>query len=270
MIKVIALDIDGTLLNSKKQITDATKIAVKEAIGQGIKIIIASGRPYSGVEEYARELGLYDKGGYVLCFNGCRIVDCLTENIVYDVYLDEDVKWEVCDILKIYKDAILMTYKDRFLLTENAADEGVRYGAMLNRLTVCGVDDMRKHIDYRVSKFILSGEPEYIRSIAGDVKERVGEMATVCRSETTLLEIMPKGVDKGSTLAGFIHKMGIKQEEVLACGDGYNDDTMIQYAGIGVAMGNAFSEIKEMADYVTLSNDEDGVAHAIRKFALKK
>ncbi|MDD6573086.1 MAG: Cof-type HAD-IIB family hydrolase [Thermoflexaceae bacterium] len=267
MIRAIALDIDGTILNSRKQITDATKKAVKEALARGIKIIIASGRPYSGVEEHARELGLFEMGGYALCFNGSRIVDCRTEEIVYDMYLKDDEKWQICDILKQYEKGIIMTYKDRILLTENAENEGVRYGAMLNRLNVCQVDDMRKHIDYKVNKFILAGEPDYIQSIASDVKEKIGELATVCRSETTLLEIMPRGVDKGSALAGFLQNIGIRREELLAVGDGYNDDTMIEYAGIGVAMGNAFPEIKNLADYVTCSNDEDGVALAIRKFA---
>ncbi len=267
MIRAIALDIDGTILNSRKQITEATKKAVKEALVRGIKIIIASGRPYSGVEEHAKELGLFEMGGYTLCFNGSRIIDCRTEEIVYDMYLKDDEKWQICDILKQYDKGILMTYKDRILLTENATDEGVRYGAMLNRLTICQVDDMRKHIDYGVNKFILAGEPDYIQSIASDVKEKIGELATVCRSETTLLEIMPRGVDKGSALAGFLQNIGIRREELLAVGDGYNDDTMLEYAGIGVAMGNAFPEIKDLADYVTCSNDEDGVALAIRKFA---
>lgn len=267
MIRAIALDIDGTILNSKKQITDVTKKVVKEALVRGIKIIIASGRPYSGVEEYARELGLFEMGGYVLCFNGSRIVDCKTEEIVYDVYLRDEDKWKICDILKQYDKGILMTYKDRILLTENDEEEGVRYGAMLNRLTLCKVDDMSNHIDYRINKFILAGEPDYIQSIALDVKEKIGELATVCRSESTLLEIMPRGVDKGNALAGFLQNIGIRREELLAVGDGYNDDTMLGYAGIGVAMGNAFPEIKDLADYVTYSNDEDGVAFAIRKFA---
>lgn len=266
MIKVIALDIDGTILNSKKQITEATKEAVKYAMDMGVKIVIASGRPYSGVEEHARALGLYENGGYILSFNGGQILDCQSGEIVYDVYLNDKDKMAICQILKKYDKAALMTYRGNELLSENIENEGVIYGARLNRLKLCGVDDMRKHINHRISKFILTGEPDYIQSIVDDVRNSIGRMATVCRSESTLLEIMPYGVDKGRALAGFLEKMGYKPQDLMACGDGYNDDTMLEYAGIGVAMGNAFDEIKQIADYITKTNDEDGVAHAIRKF----
>lgn len=271
MIKVIALDIDGTILNSERKMTEATKKAVKEAMERGIKIIIASGRPYCGAKEYAEELGLFERGGYVLCFNGSRIIDCVSGDIVYDIYLEDEVKGEICEILKGYEGAVLMTYKgEDILLAEDAQDEGVKLGAQVNNLELVGVCDMRKSINHRITKFILGGDADYIGSIWEDVKERIGSLATVCRSEATLLEIMPFGVDKGIALKGFMEKMGIDKDEVLACGDGYNDDTMLQYAGIGVAMGNAFPEIKALADYVTLTNDEDGVAYAIRKFVLDK
>lgn len=268
MIKAIALDIDGTLINSKKMITEATKCAVAEAIDRGIEIIIASGRPYCGVVAYAKELGLYEKGGYILSFNGGQIINCKTGEIVYEVHLEEQHKYEICRILKSYDGAIPMTYKGDILLSENVEDAGVLHGAEVNSLILQKVDDLSKNIEHTVGKFILMGEPGYIKSIADELSDRLGEMATVCRSESNLLEIMPYGVDKGSALAGFVRKMGLNRSEVMACGDAYNDDTMIEFAGIGVAMGNAFDEIKALADYVTLTNDEDGVAHAIRKFAL--
>lgn len=268
MIKAIALDIDGTLLNSKKEISEATKQAIWEAMDGGIKIILASGRPFCGVVEYAKELNLYEKGGYILSFNGGRISNCKTGEIVYDVHLKDSDKYKICRILKEYDKAIAMTYKENILLSENVEDEGVIHGAKVNSLTLHKVDDLSKNIEHTVGKFILMGEPGYIKSIAEELGGRLGEMATVCRSESDLLEIMPYGVDKGSALAGFTRKMGLERSEVMACGDAYNDDTMLKFAGIGVAMGNAFEEIKALADYVTLTNDEDGVAHAIRKFAL--
>lgn len=268
MIKAIALDIDGTLINSKKVITAATKTAVSDAISRGIEIIIASGRPYCGVVSYARQLGLYENGGYILSFNGGQIINCKTGEIVYEVHLCDEHKYEICSILKDYDKAIAMTYKGDVLLSENVEDAGVLHGARVNSLTLQKVDDLSENLEHTVGKFILMGEPGYIKSIADELAQRLGDMATVCRSESNLLEIMPYGVDKGSALAGFVKKMGLDRSQVMACGDAYNDDTMIEFAGIGVAMGNAFEEIKALADYVTFTNDEDGVAHAIRKFAL--
>lgn len=268
MIKVIALDIDGTLVNSQKNITERTKRAVDLARQKGVMLIIASGRPYCGALRYARELELFEKGGYVLCFNGGQIIDCKTDEVVFDSSIDDSIKYELCRVIKSYKDAIVMTYKGTALLTENASDEGVIKGANQNNLTLLEVDDLSQNIDFKVSKFLMQGSPEYIASIAQDVQKSVGDMATVCRSEGVLLEIMPHGVDKGSALKEFVEQMGIDMSEVMAFGDQYNDDTMIQYAGLGVAMGNANDDVKAMADYVTLSNDEDGVADAIEKFVL--
>lgn len=270
MIKAIALDIDGTLLNSKKELSNRTKLAVAKAMERGVKIIIASGRPYSGVEEYAKELGIFEKGGYILCFNGGQIQNCFTGEIIYDVYLEDNVKYKILDIIKQYHRGIIMTYRGNVLLTENGRDEGIKRGALHNRLVIEEVEDLSKHIDHRISKFIMQGSPEYIESIVEDVRKSIGNLATVCRSEKVLLEFMPFGVDKGTALAGFVERMGLQKEEIMACGDSYNDDTMIAYAGIGVAMGNAVPEIKQIADYITCSNDEDGVAVAIEKFVLNQ
>jgi hypothetical protein len=269
MIKVIAIDIDGTLVNSQKDITARTKKAINEAKSRGMEIIIASGRPYCGAERYARELKLNEDGGYLLCYNGGQIVDLRTNEVVFDSCIDDSVKYELCRIIKSYDDAIVMTYRGNMLLTENAADEGVIRGAMLNNLTLCEVEDLSSNLDFKVGKFLMQGKPDYIASIAEQVQRSVGSLATVCRSEGVFLEIMPYGVDKGNSLKEFIEKQGYDMSEVMAFGDNYNDTTMLMYSGMGVAMGNANADVKAVADYVTLTNDEDGVADAIEKFVLK-
>lgn len=266
--KVLALDIDGTLTNSQKQITDRTKRAVAAAAGKGVKIVIASGRPVQGIRAFARELELEKNDGYILSFNGGRLISCRTGQIIHDVKLPLEYLPEIYALSKKYN-VNLMSYEGDDLITEEPDDEFLVIEARINGLGIKKVDNFVEHINFPINKCLMLGEGDYLAEVEKKVHAALSDRMDVYRSEPYFLEILPKGVDKAKALAGFLERLGCTRDELMACGDGFNDLTMIKYAGLGVAMANAREEVKACAHYVTASNDEDGVALAIENFILK-
>ena len=123
-------------------------------------------------------------------------------------------------------------------------------------------------MNFAVPKFIMLDDGDYLATVEGKVKAALGKNFSVYRSEPFFLEILPKGIDKAQSLDQLLHALGMDREEMIACGDGYNDLSMIQFAGLGVAMANAVLPVRNAADYVTLSNNDDGVAQVVEKFLL--
>ena len=266
--KVLALDIDGTLTNSEKKITERTRTAIRNASQHGVKIVIASGRPVQGIWGYAEQLDLKELDGYILSFNGGRLISCRTGEIIHDVKLPLQYLPEIYELSKQYG-VNLMSYEGDNLITEEPEDEFLAIEARINGLGIRKVDNLSEYIDFPINKCLMLGEGDYLAKVEKKVYAALSDRLDVYRSEPFFLEILPKGVDKAKALEGLLDKLGCDRTELMACGDGYNDLTMIRYAGMGVAMANARDEVKAEADYVTLSNDEDGVAAAIEKFILK-
>ncbi len=265
--KVLALDIDGTLTDSAKRITDRTKEAVLAAAKKGVKIVIASGRPVQGIRAFAEELKLKENDGYILSFNGGRLISCRTGEIIHDMKLPLEYLPEIYALSKEYG-VNLMSYEGDDLITEMPDDEFLEIEARINGLGIKKVDNLVKHINFPINKCLMLGEGNYLAQVEKKVHAALCDRMDVYRSEPYFLEILPKGVDKAKALEKLLGTLDFKREELMACGDGFNDLTMIEYAGLGVAMENARDEVKKRADYVTCSNDEDGVAAAVEKFIL--
>lgn len=262
--KLIALDLDGTLKDSNNEITEKTKIALIKAQELGMKIVLASGRPTPGLRHEARELELEKYGGYILSFNGARVVDVKTGETVYEQTLTIDEAKKAYDRAQEFHLAC-MTYRDEAILTEDIDDEYVCVEARINDIKKEKVDSFKDCLQNPIHKVLLTGQPEYVGHIEEEFKRPFGDSLSIYRSAPFFIEIMAKGIDKAASLDRLAKSLGIKQEEVMAFGDGYNDLSMIEYAGMGVAMDNAVSGVKERADVITLSNDEDGIAHILMK-----
>lgn len=262
--KLIALDLDGTLKDSNNEITKKTKIALIKAQELGMKIVLASGRPTPGLRHEARELELEKYGGYILSFNGARVVDVKTGETVYEQTLTIDEAKKAYDRAQEFHLAC-MTYRDEAILTEDIDDEYVCVEARINDIKKEKVDSFKDCLQNPIHKVLLTGQPEYVGHIEEEFKRPFGDSLSIYRSAPFFIEIMAKGIDKAASLDRLAKSLGIKQEEVMAFGDGYNDLSMIEYAGMGVAMDNAVSGVKERADVITLSNDEDGIAHILMK-----
>lgn len=267
--KAIVLDLDGTLTNSRKEITPRTHETLYRAQKMGIKVILASGRPTYGIVPIAEQLKLEELGGYILAYNGGEIVDWKTKNIIHSqMLLPETVPY-------MYKCACewgfaIVTYRDNYVITEHPDDEYVQKEAILNIMQTYKVDNFLESISFPIPKCLIVGDPKKLAQLEPKMREHLKETNEVYRSEPYFLELVPKGIDKARSLDILANRLGIAREELIACGDGFNDLSMIQYAGLGIAMKNAQPILHEHADYITLSNDEDGVAHVIEKFILDK
>lgn len=265
--KALVLDIDGTLTNSKKEITPATKQAIQNLMKRGQKVILASGRPTPGMRRYEEELELEKYGGYLLSFNGARIVDCRTGNIVYQRILPLTL------LPGLYSFAGkngcgLITYLGSEVISAFPIDKYVEIEARINGLPVREVSDFLNFVDFDINKCLMTAEPEKAEVLEKELQEKYGHIASIYRSEPFFIEIMPQEVDKAASLDRMLPSIGVRREDTVCCGDGFNDISMIKYAGVGVAMGNAQQAVKDAADYITATNDEDGLVQVIDKFFL--
>ena len=265
MKKVLVLDIDGTLTNSKKEITEATKQAIWQIMDEGHKVILASGRPTPGMRRYEAELELEKRGGYLLSFNGARIVNCQSGEVVYQKLLPLSIVPGLYQYAK-EQGAGLITYLGDTVISAFEPDEYVELEARINGLPIRVVEDFVSFVDYDINKCLLTAPVEQAEIIEKELQARYGDMLSIYRSEPFFIEVMPQKVDKAASLDKMLPSIGMRQEQAVCCGDGFNDISMIKYAKVGVAMGNAQPAVKEAANYITASNDEDGLVEVIEKF----
>lgn len=260
--KLIALDLDGTLKNSHNEITKKTRDALIEVQKQGIKIVLASGRPTPGLRHEAKELELEKYGGYILSFNGAQVTNVKTGETIYEQTLTIEEAKKAYDRSQEFHLAC-MTYKDDVILTEDIDDEYVCVEAKINDIQKQHVSSFVDCLSDPIHKVLLTGKPDYMASIEEEFKQPFGDSLSIYRSAPFFIEVMAQGIDKAASLDRLAQSLGIQQSEVMAFGDGYNDLSMIEYAGLGVAMANAVDGVKERANVITKSNDEDGIAYIL-------
>lgn len=263
--KVLVLDIDGTLTNSKKEITDKTRQAIWDAVLRGHKVVLASGRPTPGMRRYEEELELARYGGYLLSFNGARIVECRTGEVIYQNTLSPGLVPGLYRYAREHRMG-LVTYLGDTVISAFDPDEYVRLEARINGLPVRVVENFPGFVDFDIQKCLMTAPGEQAAVYEKELQEKYSREASVYRSEPFFVEVMPQGVSKASSIEHMLPVLGVDREHVICCGDGYNDISMIRYAGLGVAMANAQPAVKEAADYITASNDEDGIVQVIREF----
>ena len=271
-IRMIGVDLDGTLLNSEKQLTDYTKEVLKKAIEQEIAVVVATGRPFSGVPD---ELKHFPGMRYALTANGARILDMQKQKVVYENLLSGEIAEKVIDILKrhhaiheFFVDGVGYMNEDG-LKNVYAYFEDPHMAEYLQstRIPVKDVKEKLQTMKCEVDK--LQG----IFRNQKDKQEALEELNTLSGIVVTAaidnnLEINKEGTNKGLGLLQLGKSLGISREEIMACGDGGNDVEMLKEVGFAIAMANAYDPVKTAADFVTVSNDEDGVAKAIERFVL--
>ena len=262
--KYLSLDLDGTLTNSQKIITPKTKNALIKAQENGITIILASGRPTKGILPIAEELRLKEFGGYILSYNGAKIINCKTNEFIYEKFVLDEIKETVYNISKKYGINIL-TYENDTIITENS-DRFIEIESKINHMPVKIVKSFTEALKFPVIKYLMTGEPAVLEKIEPLVYKKLSGYGNVFRSEPFFLEVVPENLDKAASMNVFLQALGSDRTELIACGDGFNDKSMIEFAGLGVAMENAQKPVKDVADYITLSNDSDGIAKVVDKF----
>ena len=269
MYKLIALDLDGTLTNHDKIITPRTFDALMMAQRQGVRIVLASGRPTYGIVPLAKQLEIDKYGGAIMAFNGGKITDWATKQTFFEQKLDDEIVpllWQLAEDA----DMAIVTYRGNEIVTTDASSEYVKEEARINRMPVVELDDFLRQVEYPLNKCLIVGTPEKMPEVEQKVAAATKGRISVYTSAPFFLECVPLHIDKAQSLARLIEKWGITKDEVMACGDGHNDLSMIEFAGMGVAMDNADDIVKQAANYVTLSNEEDGVGVAVEKFVLNR
>lgn len=274
MYKLIAIDLDGTLLDKNKNISEGNSKAIKEACEKGIDVVICSGRIYKGAMIFARMLALKSE---VISCNGAIIRDSVTGRTIFSKNIHVQDSLRILEFLSktnVYYHAYVsdtMFAKERGYGTvfyENI-NMTMPEEHRIDIRSLDGLEDLIKNDQKGVTKFVVASDNlDYL----AEVRQKINNMADVdCMSSNfDNFEVVRKGVSKGEALKRLCEIKGIKPEEVIAIGDNENDLSMFEFAGTSVAMGNASERIKFCADFVTLSNVENGVAHAIYKYVFKR
>lgn len=263
--KMIVLDLDGTLTNRDKIITPRTRKALMEAQDRGKIVVLASGRPTMGVMPLAEELMLGQHGGYILSFNGGNITDCRTREVIFSRQIPREANKKIIGLAEDSR-VDYLTYEKDHLVVNNRNSHYAAMESTINHMEMVEPADMASYVTFEVPKFLFLDDGDYLATVEPRVKAALGRDFSVYRSEPFFLEILPRGIDKGQCLAWLLERMGISREEMIACGDGYNDLSMIRFAGLGVAMENAVLPVRKEADYITSSNNDDGIARVVEEF----
>lgn len=266
--KLLVLDVDGTLLNDEREISKRTLAALLKVQQMGVRIVLASGRPTYGLMPLAKTLELGNYGGFVLSYNGCQIIKAQNGEILFERRINP----EMLPYLekKARKNGFaIFTYHDDILITDSPDNEYIKNEALLNNLKIIKEDEFSTAIDFAPCKCMLVSDKEKaLIGLEQHWEKRLAGTLDAFRSEPYFLEVVPCGVNKANTLGALLEHLGVTREEVIAVGDGVCDVTMLQLAGMGVAMGHSQDSVKVCADYVTASNEEDGVALAVEKLIL--
>lgn len=266
--KLLILDVDGTLLNEAKELTRRTHMALLKVQQMGVRIVLASGRPTYGLLALAKQLELGNYGGFIISYNGCQIIRASNGEILFERRINPELLPYVEK--KAHKHGFaLMTYHDDCLVTDTPDNVHITDEAQLNHLKLIYEESFSTAIDFAPCKCTLvSDDTEALDALAAHWAKRLSGSLDVLRSEPFFLEVVPCGVDKANTVGALLDLLGMNSDEVMAIGDGVCDVTMLQMAGLGIAMGQAPDSVQACADRVTASNQEDGVAQAVEQLIL--
>lgn len=288
MYKLVAVDLDGTMLNRYGIVTEETKKIIKETIEKGTDVIIASGRPIDSIKTIAEEIG---SKNYFIAGNGSLIYDIKKDEVIYEKFLDKQKILEIIDICEnnsisynIYTEETILAkkleYNVLYYYKENLKKEEK------NKTNITIVEDMKKYIqDSPNNKFLKLTICDESKSIFNSIIRKLREISNIdvldvghmsrktikqgtedISIEYYYTEISLKDVDKWNAIEYLINKIGIEKEEVIAIGDNINDKKMIENSGLGIAMGQSTPIVRQIADYITENNDEDGVKKALEKY----
>ena len=267
-IKIIAIDLDGTLLNSKKEIGERTKKALIEASNQGVFIVLASGRPIKGMIPLIKELKLDEKVNYVINFNGAAINKTDNYNSIYNCNLTKNEMLEIEEFAKEYN-----VHSHAFINGDCYIEENGEYSdleASLNRIPLHLIKYAEVSDDSFVNKYMFADSPEKLKEIYPLLPKKFFDKYTVVFSAPFFLEFLNKKTNKGRALAYLCQYLNIDQSEVMAIGDEENDYSMLEFAAYKIAMGNANVKLKNIATHITDTNNDDGVGKIVEKLVLNK
>lgn len=267
-ITLVAVDIDGTLVNSQRQITPEVFQAVQDAKAAGVKVVITTGRPIAGVTHLLSDLNLDQAGDYVITFNGALVQETATgaelvkETLSYDDYLDLEL---LARKLGVHMHAI--TKDGIYTANRNIGKYTVHEAQLVNMPIFYRTPE--EMADKEIVKIMFIDEPAILDEAIAQIPSQFADKYTLVKSQPFYLEVVKKTVSKGNAIKHLAEKLGIDMDDTMAIGDEENDRAMLEVVANPVVMANGNPELKKIAKYITKSNDESGVAHAIREWVLK-
>ena len=261
--KLMAVDVDGTLLDSSGNLTEETIKAIKLGVSKGLIFTICTGRPIQGVEYLNRKL---DLDLPFITYNGAMVVMGKSKEILYERRLSSKDAKDIIELGKKYGTTIIIWVDNKLFAFE--LNERVNQYKEKAKVEPILVDDVDELIKNGVTKILWYDDAEKLEKYQSEVGNHLSNGVNYHTSLPIYLEFVDKSASKAIAMEKLGEHYGISQSEMIAVGDGFNDISMIKYAGLGVAMANSKDAVKELADYITLSNDEDGVAHVIYEFVI--
>lgn len=264
MYKLLALDIDGTLLRSDGQV-DPSTIEVIKKIKDAVMVTISTGRPIQGVNEF---IDLLDLDAPMITYNGGMIIDSKTDEVLFSQQMKGLDAKQVLE-LGINYDTTMIIWSDNKLYS-NRINDYVNNYKKLSGLEPIVLNEFDEVIKQGITKILWVNEPEMLETYQLEIASKVNESVTYCTSKAHLLEFFDSNVSKAKALEFLGHRYNIKREEMMAIGDGNNDIDMIDYVGMGVAMANATDRVKAVANHITTSNDQKGISMAVHQLIIDK
>lgn len=262
---LIAMDLDGTLNNDRKIITPKTRDALLQAQEKGVRLVLASARPSPGLYKERDILQLQAYGGILMSYNGGRIVAADTGKVLFETAMDLQQTRRILRQLESLPVTPILDDGRQFYVTDRNGFQ-VDYECRNNRMECTEVENLAAFLSFAPIKILMSVQPEQLACVQKQIARLLPPELTVVQTAPFYLEIIPKVIDKGQGLMQICKCLGIDPASTIAFGDAENDIPMLRTAGVGVAMGNATEAVKEAADYVTLDNNQDGIAAALTKF----
>lgn len=262
--EVLVLDIDDTLLTSEHIISPATYVALLEMQARGKKVVLASGRPTPSMIEVAKQLKLDVFDSYIIAFNGAVVVRMRDLEEIYSQRIEASEQREIIEYLQQH-DLAVMTYTDDTIMIDRRNHYSDVESELTGMPTLYDAEWIANLTEPRL-KFIGVGAVDTVAACEAELQGQFGQSTYVTTSKPFFLEMMHRDVSKGRSIRRLCDHLGIEVSQVVACGDGNNDVTMLEVAGRGIAMGNATDYLKRIADEETLSNDHDGIVAVIDKY----
>lgn len=263
MYKLIAIDLDDTLLTDERQVSEATKQALKQASERGVRITIATGRMHASAVQVARQLELNVP---IITYQGALIKTLLDDQVLYERYIPEEAAKAVIDYAE-HRSLHLQAYYNDTLYSKFDNDRIQEYSEM-SKVPYTVLRDFHELPANAFTKMLFFEEPDTLDRIREELPPAIVQQTHVTKSKPYFLEIMHTEGTKGHAVAFLAAHVGCDLSEVIAIGDSWNDHEMIETAGVGVAMGNAVEPLKQIADYITADNNHDGIRQVIEQFVL--
>ena len=262
--KLIAMDLDGTLNNDQKIITEKTKAALMAAQEKGIRLALASARPSPGLFKERDILRLQDHNGILMSYNGGRIVDAATGKVLFETSMDLEETRQVLRQLEKLPVTPILDDGVQFYVTDKNGFK-VEYECKNNNMVCSEVGNLADFLTFAPIKILMSVEPSELKAVQQQIAAFLPESLTVVQTAAFYLEVIPRVINKGQGIRDICGVLGIDPSQVISFGDAENDIPMLKAAGMGIALGNAAEPVRQAADLVTLSNNEDGIAAALEK-----